>query len=87
MIVSKLFENSKKYKLKFKNYEMCTYLMTSYVKAVVKIWMRLNIFNVRWLEIETSPMKFHRVIKDTVRFARDTTFNLSFDFKPYFYKQ
>jgi hypothetical protein len=32
-------------------------------------------------------MKFHRVTKDMVIFVSDAAFNLSFDFKPCFYKQ
>jgi hypothetical protein len=35
-VVSKLFENSKKIQIKFKNYENCKYLMISYAKAIVK---------------------------------------------------
>jgi hypothetical protein len=86
--VSKWFENSKKIQIKFKNYENCTYLMISYVKAVVKNANEFWIFcHVRWLEIEKSPMKFHRVTKDMVRFVSDATFKLHFDFKTCLYKQ
>jgi hypothetical protein len=40
--VSKWFENSKKIQIKFKNYEICAYLMISYAKAVVKMWTRFE---------------------------------------------
>jgi hypothetical protein len=39
------------------------------------------------LQIETSPMKIHRVKEHVVRFVCDVTFNLCFDFKLVFYKQ
>ena len=33
------FQNSKKKQMKSENYEICQYLMISYVEAVVKIWV------------------------------------------------
>jgi hypothetical protein len=74
-----------KNQIKFEIYEICQYLMISYVKVTAKTWMTFE--QLLSTILVSQNMKFHSATKDMVRFAGDAKFNLSFDFKTCFYKQ
>ena len=58
----------KKKQLKSENYEICQYIMISYVEAVVKLEWVSQFCRIRCLQMETSTKKNQRVEKDAIRF-------------------
>jgi hypothetical protein len=59
--------------------------MISYKEAVVKKLSEFHTFCYPLcLETETSPKKFHRLIKEAARFVRKVTFKLKFEFKIFY---
>ena len=57
------------------------FIMISYVEAVEKIRKVLQKWHIRYLQIEASPKKIHRVEKDLLRFVVKLTTELGFDLK------
>ena len=69
--------------MKPENYEICQYLIISYVEAVVKNWVGFVIFHIQCLQMETSPEKIRRFEKDAVRFGVKVTVEFEFDFESF----
>ena len=68
--------------MKSENREICRDIVLSYVETVVKKLGRfLKSWHVRCLQIEESPKKFQRVVKDSLRLGVKVTTELRFDFK------